>query len=999
VRPHLANKSPRQFIDEWLLEQNLETYLAPWRYQQLNTVERVLLAKHFEDKRAGLIRLFENNVSLQPIPIETQTQWFGQALRTSELALDALDATNGYFFDKRLMESEEFGLRPGAPATGGRLAGGIPGGMGGGGMGGMGPGDPGSGGEVGSRGLASSITDAVEFSKQEKLSLARKESRGRGALRDMAAEDKAGKSDELSFGVQAGKDISANDFVEELAAGEADAKKMESLGRYLKRSDENSIDRFGRRKLAELGQQIQLFEPLAPTRKWAESQFDQVLLGNQNASLVTPNPFWVDTLKLPPGALSENLHFAARSSNEALLALSFMDLPLESKAGELKIENGRWIYQHSGKTLAYVQGIVAIDPNANPQNAANPADANNAAAQSAVDPKSESSKVLLSENLYLANADTTAPAVKRQELVIGVPYRDRVVLTNPTGNPMRVQILMQIPQGAIPLEAGRSVTVRDFQLAPFSTQETSHVFYFPSAGEFQHYGARASSAGKYLAHVQSEPVKVLDAPLNLDDASWEYIAAWGSNDQVLEALDRVNVAKIDLGLIAWRMKDKGFWTAILDKLDRIGMYNPVLWGYSLAHREAKRLKEFLEANDVIVNAVSPVFHCSVMDVDQESRLRIEHLDFRPIVVARSHRLGKEWKILNDGLATQYQSWLQMLAYEPKIAPRQRLSLVYYQLIQNRVEEAVANFKRVDRASLLTGKETTEAQMQYDYFDAYFAMRTGAWDKAKAIATKYASYPVPRWNGWFAQIADQLREREELQNATAGKVASKPEDAETGSDPTYRSDAERELEGGREAALASGAAKLPGLELTSKDGQFWIQHRNIESFDVNVYFVDVELMFSRNPFMGQNQSRSAVIEPNRTQKFPVAKAGAWEKSEWKIPDDLKNRNMILEVVSGGITRSLPVYSNSLNVNLTAPLGRLQVLSAANKHPLEGAYIKVYAKHNDGSVRFYKDGYSDLRGIFDYATLSTEDWSTVSRFAILVIHPELGAWIQEAEPVAR
>jgi len=110
-------------------------------------------------------------------------------------------------------------------------------------------------------------------------------------------------------------------------------------------------------------------------------------------------------------------------------------------------------------------------------------------------------------------------------------------------------------------------------------------------------------------------------------------------------------------------------------------------------------------------------------------------------------------------------------------------------------------------------------------------------------------------------------------------------------------------------------------------------------------------------------------------------------------------MILEVVSGGITRSVPVYSNSLNVNLTAPLGRLQVLGATNKQPLEGAYVKVYAKHNDGSVRFYKDGYSDLRGIFDYATLSTEDWATVSRYAILVIHPELGTWIQEAEPVAR
>lgn len=982
VRPHLANKSPRQFVDDWLLDQDLTTYTVPWRYQQLNTTERVLLGKSFEAKREGLIRLFENSLAAQPVPVETQNQWFGQALRTSELDFAKQDAS--YYFDQRLLEREELGIRPGQPSGGGRLSGG----MGGGGMGGMG-GIPATGGiAAGTEGLdavegvpgaalKAQLSDAKELSE----SLQRRETRGRGALRDLA-KDKAGKAESSAFGLEAKGGEGAN------AGGDpaADSPNFEPELRGLSLNRET--DRFlganaTRRKRVESGKQIQLFEPLAATRKWAESQFDQVLLANQNPSLVSPSPFWIDTLKLPAGQLSENLHFAARNSNEAILALAFVDLPLQSEPGTLKIENGRWIYQHTGKTLAYVQGIIGID---------------------AAEPKS---KVLLSENLYLANADTTAAPVNRQELVIGVPYRDRVVLTNPTGNPMRVQILMQIPQGAIPLEAGRSVTVREFQLAPFSTQETSHVFYFPASGEFQQYGARASSDGNYLAHVNSEPVKVLDAPLRVDDTSWEYVAAWGTSEQVLAALDRVNLAKIDLGLIAWRMSDKAFWSEVLTKLDRFGMYHPTLWGYSLVHRDEQRIKECLEANNAIVAEVSPVFRCPLMNIDDESRLKIEHLDFRPIVVARTHRLGRDWKILNDGLASQYQAWLRLLAYQPKMLPRHRLSLVYYQLIQNRVEEALENFKRVDRAALITGKETTEAQMQYDYFDAYFAMRTGAWDRAKALAEKYAKYPVPRWNVWFGQIAQQLKEREDLQqglvaasNADTGVSANDEGNrGNAGDEGKYANDGQRELAGGREAEMAAGAAKLPGLEVASKDGQIWIQHRNINSVQVNLYFIDVELMFSRNPFVGQNQTRSAVIEPNRTQKLEVASKGTWEKTEWKIPDEFKNRNMILEVVSGGIVRSLPVYSNSLSVNLTAPLGRLQVLGAGNKQPLEGAYVKVYAKHADGSIRFYKDGYTDLRGVFDYASLSTDEWTTVARYSILVIHPELGTWIQESEPVSK
>jgi len=56
-------------------------------------------------------------------------------------------------------------------------------------------------------------------------------------------------------------------------------------------------------------------------------------------------------------------------------------------------------------------------------------------------------------------------------------------------------------------------------------------------------------------------------------------------------------------------------------------------------------------------------------------------------------------------------------------------------------------------------------------------------------------------------------------------------------------------------------------------------------------------------------------------------------------------------------------------------------------------------NNGQVRFYKDGYTDLRGKFEYASLNTNDLDQVQRFALLVIDPDAGAQIEEAAPPSR
>ena len=60
------------------------------------------------------------------------------------------------------------------------------------------------------------------------------------------------------------------------------------------------------------------------------------------------------------------------------------------------------------------------------------------------------------------------------------------------------------------------------------------------------------------------------------------------------------------------------------------------------------------------------------------------------------------------------------------------------------------------------------------------------------------------------------------------------------------------------------------------------------------------------------------------------------------------------------------------------------------------MKVYAKNKDGSIAFYKDGYTDLRGKLDYASLSTNEIDNVQKFSILVLSESDGAMVREAAP---
>jgi len=94
-----------------------------------------------------------------------------------------------------------------------------------------------------------------------------------------------------------------------------------------------------------------------------------------------------------------------------------------------------------------------------------------------------------------------------------------------------------------------------------------------------------------------------------------------------------------------------------------------------------------------------------------------------------------------------------------------------------------------------------------------------------------------------------------------------------------------------------------------------------------------------------------------------------------------------------------------VQMISNYGQVKVANAKTGKPLPKVYVKVYARMSNGQVRFYKDGYTDLRGRFDYTSLNTNELDQVSKFSILILSEDskntkgFGAVVRETAPPKR
>ena len=160
-------------------------------------------------------------------------------------------------------------------------------------------------------------------------------------------------------------------------------------------------------------------------------------------------------------------------------------------------------------------------------------------------------------------------------------------------------------------------------------------------------------------------------------------------------------------------------------------------------------------------------------------------------------------------------------------------------------------------------------------------------------------------------------------------------------------------------------------------------------------IDIEILFSRSPFVKKTKVDFGLVKPQKIDNIKVNNESKENKYLLKIPEELKNKNFYIEVLSGK-KKEKEIYNSSLlKYSIIESIGEIKVMTPELK-PLPQVYVKCFCETNNGSIKFYKDGFTDLRGKFDYVSLNTDLVNEVKKFSILMVSKDYGSIIAICEP---
>ena len=889
IKPYLANKKEKQFIDDWLLDNDLSAYAKLWRYQQLSAAERALLAIRVPELRPQVRRDLAETIALikdDHDELRVQVESALRAKGLERLAKDR-DALSVMGMD---VAADSFGLE--GMAMGDQLyAEAAPAAPAGGGMGG------GGGGFGGRRG--------VEAFKR-KRSLA------------------------------------------ELESNEAPA----AMGMMF-RSRGKATERFA------------LYQQLDSTKQWAESHWDRlrVVGGPLPTAFLKANPFWGDlandefvTAELPAPNVSKHLLRCADNRHSALVALAMSGLPLE--AGEVSLPTRpETIYQPEHAVALVTKRLRTLTP------------------------VQGDSDVLIGQLFQPVATNNSRELTEPDQFQTGQAYQGQVVISNPTPKEQMVELFWQIPAGSIALGGSQVTDSKTIRLAPFAVSSVQYHFYFPVAGDFTHYPATVSREDDLLARGKEKTFAVRDDWKD-DAVTWRSIARTGTPEQIRDYLDQANLKELNWSEIYHRLRDKTVYAAVTKVLGEARIPDAQVWGYGFLHRDADAMSHFLNLRNDLVSRVGPALRSTLLTVDSIERRQLEHLEYAPLIRARIHRLGAQDEILNPKFLGQYQQFTRKIGYQSTIEPADKLPLAYYLLLQNRIEESIETFESLDR-------QLVPSQLQYDYLAGYLALHRGEYQQAFEIAQSYVNHPVPRWKNRFSEMGAHVSQRFELMDA--GQLVSvdgKQKDIDkAGVSPKAADLAIAD----RDRANSRASASVPEVIARVEDDLVRIDHRNADEIEINLYGVDLELLFSKAPFARKDLQRIAMVRP--TQSDTVSMKSKTGTARIPIPEALKSQTLLVEASVGASRSTTLYYGGELTTYVSEGFGQLQTTDAETHRPVAGAYVKVYARYSSGDVRFYKDGYTDGRGRFDYSSVSAGDAKGAARYAILVLSENRGATLHD------
>ncbi|MEO6787891.1 MAG: hypothetical protein ABI318_17340, partial [Chthoniobacteraceae bacterium] len=509
-----------------------------------------------------------------------------------------------------------------------------------------------------------------------------------------------------------------------------------------------------------------------------------------------------------------------------------------------------------------------------------------------------------------------------EEFLTGAVYGANVVVTNPTSSPVKAEELLQIPQGAMPVHGSKATDSRRLRLEPYTTKTFEYYFYFPAvprAGmKFPHYPVNVAVAGNSAAAAKPFEFNVVAKLTQFDKASWDYVSQYGTEAEVFAFIAQNNVESLNLERIAWRCRESGdFFKKLTGVMQQRHVWSDVIYSYAVVFNDTAALREWLKHRDDFLNQCGPYLASKLITIDPIERRAYEHLEYSPLVNQRAHMLGSERRIANPTVLSQYQHLLDILAHKPALDAMDSMSVTYYEFLQDRVEEALARFHSLDAKALPT-------QIQHDYFKCYADFYEGNLAEARGIAANYAGHPVARWQKLFAEVGSQLDEIE-------GKAGKKKDDDKPD----------------REKQQAELAATEPTFDFKVENKSIALTWKNLGDVTIHYYLMDPEFSFSSSPFVSEDSSRFSIIKPTRsaTQALPKGR----DALDIPLPGEFAKANVLVEIIGAGQRKAQAYHANTLKLTLAENYGRIEALDSATGKPVAKAYVKVYARLNNGTVR--------------------------------------------------
>lgn len=574
---------------------------------------------------------------------------------------------------------------------------------------------------------------------------------------------------------------------------------------------------------------------------------------------IESNIFWIDLAKYLLSDRSEpflSQNFVYVEKEHIPFVVAFMDLSQVAASPKFETEDSEtYLTLSGGNALLYLKHLKEREAVQDTTNAV-------LAAQKWFD----------RDERFEYNLETNKNEEKTIEYFItGKIYGSQVVVTNVSSVEQKIQIITEVPEGAIPVIKNDFHQSVDLKLNQFSTHTSEFYFYFPKAGDFTYCPACVTREGKKVnIQTSSASVKVLsEPPKKTELKNIKDILAQGSKEDILAFMRKENINNpkvFNFGDIYWLLRDEQFYREALKILREKMIFNHTVWSYSIHYGDVDTFFELMTIAPTSAVQELEIFYFN--NEKQELPLELKGfrlLEYHPILNARFHQLSKaNTSILNNEFRETYYKFLKYLFEKfDRANTEDKLILTYYLLLQDRIDEAFAIYSKIPSDS----PELEPLSLQYDYMGAYFDLYKGmpAFSKAKAICEKYFDYPVTSWRSMFIEIANQLAE-------ISGESAEVKEDK-------TKNVAQTDQE------VVKGTLK--GAELT-------IEFANVDSARVELFEIDLEVLFSLYPFRTNEFDKLVFSEPHHTETVSLSKSSTLQSQKFTIPKPYSDRNLLVKV---------------------------------------------------------------------------------------------------------